>query len=138
MMRSFVAGLLAASFSLQLTLVAGNMCAMSQGESARLGGGPETLASAAMGDMEMSVPVDEVPRAVVASESSSSEEPWRPCDEAASPPSGHCVAPCSPTFTIATSLQSNEMAHAPTHALPTTALEPPSRSKSPEPPPPRA
>jgi hypothetical protein len=48
------------------------------------------------------------------------------------------VAPCSATFTIATSVQSNERAHDPTRAPPTTVLEPPSRSESPEPPPPRA
>jgi len=137
-MRSVIATLLSASFSLQLALATGTPCGMSKGESTLRQGEPETIASAAMAGMEMVVPVNRVALVGGNNNLSSSDEPSQPCQEPASAPSTHCVAPCSATFTIAPSVQSNETAHGPTRALPTTALEPSSRSESPEPPPPRA
>ena len=137
-MRSVIATLLWASFSLQLALATGTPCGMSKGESALRQGESETIASAAMAGMEMVVSLSRV--ALVGSNNNlaSSDAPSQPCEEPASAPSTHCVAPCSATFTIAPSVQSTETAHGPTRALPTTALEPSSRSESPEPPPPRA
>lgn len=136
MMRSLIATLLSASFSLQLALTASNLCAMPQDEGASPTGQPQTEVSAMPG-MAMSVPLDRVALVVSDTESSPSDSPSRPCDEPAIPPSGQCVAPCSATFTTATSVQSNETVHHPTRAPTTTVLEPASRSESPEPPPPR-
>lgn len=137
-MRSVIATLLSASFSLQLALATGIPCGMSQSESTSRQAEPETIASAAMAGMDMVVPLHRVALVGRDINPSSSDEPFQPCEEPASPPSSHCVAPCSATFTIAPSVQSNETAHRPTPAVPTTALEPSSRSESPEPPPPRA
>lgn len=137
MMRSVIATLLSASFSLQLALATGTPCGMSKSGSASRQGETETMASPAMAGMEMVVPLHRLALLGRNTNPSSSDEPFQPCQEPASPPSSHCVALCSATFTIAPSVPSSEPTHGPTRALPTTALEPSSRSESPEPPPPR-
>lgn len=138
MMRSFIATLLSASFTLQLLLAGGTVCAMPHGETASLTGHWETMESAAMAGMGVSGPLDRAAPLVSDRESSSSDQPARPCDEPASRVPGHCAAPCSATFTLAASVASRQTPHDPTRVLPTPTLEPPSRSESPEPPPPRA
>ena len=137
-MRSFLATLLSAAFTLQLLLAGSTVCAMPHGESASPPGQPQTMESAVMAGMEVSGPLDRTALLVSDGESSSSDDPARPCDEPASRAFGHCAAPCSATFTLATSVAPHQTPHDPTRALPTPALEPPSRSESPEPPPPRA
>ena len=96
------------------------------------------MASTKMASMEVSSHLERMALRVSDSLCSSGDEPIQPGETPTKPPSSHCVSPCSATFTIAPSVQSNQTAHGPTRALATTALEPSSRSESPEPPPPRA